>query len=300
MNSLPIASYNTLKNYHETTQKLRGFFLDRGFLEVDTQSRRSILAACEDPSTISTYVFAGTKWPLPQTGQMWLEHDLLKNPDVPGLFCHTTSYRDEPNPNPERHLNMFPMFEFETHGDMKALQNLLEDLCEYMGFGTKDQFREGDYNFVADYYSTTDIKAEQEMNVWKDFSKVFFLKNFPWHTHPFFNMKKDGEVAKKIDTLLYGMETIGSAERSCNVDEMRELFHSISHGMYAKTLFNHFGKERVLKELDEFLTFDFFPRFGAGIGVTRMIRAMQLSKQERGEITTTATTGTTQTTQQLV
>jgi aspartyl/asparaginyl-tRNA synthetase len=299
MNSLPIASYNTLKNYHETTQKLRGFFLDRGFIEVDTQSRRSILAACEDPATVSTYVFAGTKWPLPQTGQMWLEHDLLKNPEVPGLFCHTTSYRDEPNPIPERHLNMFPMFEFETHGDMKALQNILEDLCEHLGLGTKEQFREGDYDFVADYYSTEEINASQEMNIWKDFSKVFFLKNFPWHTHPFFNMKKDGAVAKKIDAILYGMETIGSAERSCNVDEMRELFHTISHGMYAKLLFNHFGKDRVTKELDEFLKHDFFPRFGAGIGLTRMIRAIELSKQERGEIPVTTTTAT-QTPQQLI
>ncbi len=293
MSKVPLSSYNTLQNYHETTQKMRGFFLDRGFIEVDTQSRRSILAACEDPKTVSPYVFAGTKWPLPQTGQMWLEHDLLKNPDVPGLFCHTTSYRDEPNPIAERHLNMFPMFEFETHGDMKALQKLLEDLCEHMGFGSKDQFRDGDYNFVADYYKTKEINAAQEMSMWDDFGKVFFLKNFPWHTHPFFNMKKDGDVAKKIDTILYGMETIGSAERSCSVDEMRELFHTISDGQYSQLLFDHFGKERVLKELDEFLSLDFFPRFGAGVGVTRMIRAMQLSKQERGEIPVAATSTTT-------
>ena len=45
------------------------------------------------------------------------------------------------------------MFEFETHGDMKALQNLLEDLCEHMGFGTKDQFREGDLRIlVLEYF----------------------------------------------------------------------------------------------------------------------------------------------------
>lgn len=290
--SIALSSYNTLQNYHETTQKMRGFFLDRGFIEVNTQARRSILAACEDPATISTYNFGGTIWPLPQTGQMWLEYELLKNPDVPGLFCHTTSYRDEPNPNPERHLSIFPMFEFETHGDMKALQSTIEDLCEHLGLGTKDQFREGDYSFIADYYKTDIINAEQEMSVWKDFSKVFFLKNFPWHTHPFFNMKKEGPVAKKIDTLLYGMETIGSAERSCNVDEMRELFHTISDGQYSQRLFDLFGKERVMKELDEFLSLDFFPRFGAGVGLTRMMRAIALSKQERGEMPVTATSST--------
>ena len=33
---------------------------------------------------------------------------------------------------------------------------------------------------------------------------------------------------------------------------------------------------QVMKELDEFLSHDFFPRFGGGIGMTRMARAMKL------------------------
>ena len=45
--------------------------------------------------------------------------------------------------------------------------------------------------------------------------------------------------------------------------------------MYADLLFKLFGKDRVEKELDEFLSFDFFPRFGGGIGVTRMISALE-------------------------
>ena len=31
-----------------------------------------------------------------------------------------------------------------------------------------------------------------------------------------------------------------------------------------------------MKELEEYLALDFFPRFGAGIGVNRMARAMNL------------------------
>jgi len=93
-------------------------------------------------------------------------------------------------------------------------------------------------------------------------------------------MKKVGDTANKIDAILYGMETVGSAERSCNPDEMREMFHTISNGQYAQLLFDHFGKERVLKELDEFLSLDFFPRFGGGIGVNRLMRAMELAKEE--------------------
>ena len=85
------------------------------------------------------------------------------------------------------------------------------------------------------------------------------------------------DCALKCDVIMGGMETIGSAERAHDVDEMREQFHTISDGEYAQLLYNLFGKERVLKELDEFLEFDFVPRFGGGIGVTRMISAMRLA-----------------------
>ena len=34
---------------------LRSFFLDKGFAEVHTQNRLSILAACEDPFNVATY-----------------------------------------------------------------------------------------------------------------------------------------------------------------------------------------------------------------------------------------------------
>lgn len=286
MNDRSITAFNTVESYHNIVQKLRTFFLDRGFLEIDTQSRLSILAACEDPRTITTFEFAGTKWPLPQTGQMWLEHELLTNPRLPGAFCLTTSYRDEPNPNPNRHLKIFKMFEFETHGNMEVLQRLMEDLFEWLGLGSRDLYRQGDYAFVADYYKTKFIEAEHEEKLWKEFGPVFFLKNFPGYTHPFWNMKKDGDVHKKIDAILYGVETIGSAERSCNIDEMRDIFHTISDGQYASILFKHFGKERVEKELEEFLSYDFFPRFGGGIGIARLMRAMELAQQEHTGIVT--------------
>ena len=40
-------------------------------------------------------------------------------------------------------------------------------------------------------------------------------------------------------------------------------------------MFDLFGKDRVEVELDEFLNYDFFPRFGGGIGITRIISAMK-------------------------
>ena len=101
------------QDFTTVTHQMRSFFLEKGFLEVHTQNRLSILAACEDPTTVTTYEYAGEVWPLPQTGQMWLEYELLTNPDIPGCFCVSTSYRQEQNPKEGRHELIFPMFEFE-------------------------------------------------------------------------------------------------------------------------------------------------------------------------------------------
>ena len=43
----------------------------------------------------------------------------------------------------------------------------------------------------------------------------------------------------------------------------------------ANLLYDKFGQKRVNDELEEFLDHDFFPRFGGGIGVTRMIDGMK-------------------------
>ena len=110
------------QKFTDTVGLLRSFFLDKGFLEVHTQNRLSILAACEDPFNVATYNYAGQVWPLPQTGQMWLEHELLSKPDSKGFFCVSTSYRQEPNAIPGRHDIIFPMFEFEFPGDINDLK----------------------------------------------------------------------------------------------------------------------------------------------------------------------------------
>ena len=86
------------------------------------------------------------------------------------------------------------------------------------------------------------------------------------------------QISNKIDVILAGQETIGSAERSCDKDEMREMFYTISGGQYKDILYRESSKERVDQELNDFLDRDFFPRYGGGIGVTRMIRAMDNNK----------------------
>jgi len=261
--------------FSTAAQMMRAFFLDRGFTETHTQDRLSILAACEDPTTIAKYSYMGKEWPLPQTGQMWLEYELLKDPELSGVFCMSTSYRQEPDPIPGRHELIFPMFEFESHGDINNLRALEADLCEYLGFGPKHSYKHMNYEEAAAYYGTKELTAEHEGRMEKDFGPVVFLEKFPVHTSPFWNMRRDGHLARKIDVILCGNETMGSAERSVDRDEMRVEFTTISDGKYAQRLFDEFGRERVMGELDGFLTFDFVPRFGGGIGMTRLISALK-------------------------
>jgi aspartyl/asparaginyl-tRNA synthetase len=270
------------KNFDIVSNKMRAFFRDvKGFREVHSQNKLSILAACEDPKTIAKYEYEGQEWPLPQTGQMWLEHYLLEHPEENGFFCVSTSYRNEPNPVPGRHDKIFPMFEFELKGGIDELRKLEMELLEYLGFkkNADGVYPQKDYDEVCKDYGVDELEHEHETRLEVDHGPVFFLENFPERTSPFWNMKlhESKKHSNKIDVIIHGMETIGSAERSCNMDEMRDVFNTISGGEYAELLFSQFGKERVTKELDEFLSKDFFQRSGGGIGMTRMIRAMKMS-----------------------
>ena len=270
------------EDFSKVVGRLREFFQGKGFLEVHPQNRLSILAACEDPATISTFAYEGQVWPLPQTGQMWLEYEMLKHPErAPGYFCVSTSYRNEPNPVEGRHDKIFPMFEFELKGGFDDMIQLEKELLEYLGFCKQDQCVEVDYKETADKYGVEELEHEHEEKMCKDNGPVVFLKDFPVTTSPFWNMKldeNDKNKAKKTDVILWGVETIGSAQRSQNTLEMRNQFYSISDSNYANILFSNFTKERVQKELEDFLAMPFFERSGGGIGVTRMIRAMKLSK----------------------
>ena len=271
------------QKFTDTVGLLRSFFLDKGFLEVHTQNRLSILAACEDPFNVATYNYAGNTWPLPQTGQMWLEHELLSSPDSKGFFCVSTSYRQEPNAIPGRHDIIFPMFEFESKGTMEDLVALELELLQFLGFTTPVEVN---YEDVCEEYGGVQIlEDEHESKMWNEKGDIISLQNFPIRTNPFWNMKHgEDNIFNKVDVIMFGQETIGSAERSCDVEKMKEMFYTIEGGGYCSKLFELFGKDRVEKELEEFLQHAFIPRFGAGICMTRMARAYELMKQEKMEL----------------
>ena len=287
------------EEFTNVTHKLRDFFDDLGFVEVHTQNRLSILAACEDPNTVATFEYSNQTWPLPQTGQMWLEYELLKNPKLKGVYCVSTSYRQEKNPILGRHELIFPMFEFEAPGDFNDLIMLEKKLCSYLGFWVYKNFdfSIGKYMDLVKRFRSDDniINNSHENILCRENNGVFFITHFPHYTSPFWNMKnqsllitlpingkpQNDNLALKCDVLLGGMETIGSAERSSDAGEMREKFYTVSDGKYSNLLFEKFGKDRVIKELDEFLEHDFFPRYGGGIGITRLMSALKGIKRKK-------------------
>ena len=161
--------------------------------------------------------------------------------------------------------------------DLKAMEY---ELCEYLGF---DALTEKTYAEWQDHFQigrSVEMDATHETKMFERFGSAL-ITNFPEMTSPFWNMSRndDGVTAKKMDVILGGMETIGSAERSCDVDMMRDTFHSITGGEYSELLYKLFGKERVEAELEKFLEFDFFQRVGGGIGITRMIAALDKKEE---------------------
>ena len=80
---------------------------------------------------------------------------------------------------------------------------------------------------VAKKYGVSELEHEHETKLQEDYGPVFFLENFPNYTSPFWNMQQDtsSDSAKKVDVIMHGVETIGSAERSCDPEEMRKQFY---------------------------------------------------------------------------
>ncbi len=114
-----------------------------------------------------------------------------------------------------------------------------------------------------------------------------FLNDFAIATDPEINrLSTNSYLFSRIqnDWALYPDHVVFLGDRAIVVDEMREMFYTIENGGYSNKLFELFGKERVERELEEFLSHKFFKRFGGGIGLTRLARAYQMMKDEHTEL----------------
>ena len=125
------------------------------------------------------------------------------------------------------------MFEFEMHGDVHDLKVMEIELCEHLGIPL-DSENIKTYGEWQDKYSVRELDHGHEAAIGRG-----MITEFPEWTSPFWNMSRNGDgTSRKIDVILIGMETIGSAERSTDKEQMRETFHTISDGQYAELLYN--------------------------------------------------------------
>ena len=154
------------------------------------------------------------------------------------------------------------MFEFEMHGGVEELEKMEIELCEHLGIPL-DPENINTYDDWTNQFNTKELDHDHEEKISRG-----MITDFPEWTSPFWNMARNEDgTSKKIDVILNGMETIGSAERSTDKDQMRDTFYTISDGQYAQLIIDLFGRSRVEAELEKFLSFDFFPRSGGGLSL---------------------------------
>ena len=127
------------------------------------------------------------------------------------------------------------MFEFESKGNMDDLIKMESELLEYLELPNPTIH---DYEKLAKEYDVDILETEHEGMMCEEYGQATIIQNFPERTSPFWNMKHDKDgIFNKVDVILYGQETIGSAERATSVEEMRHYFETISDGGYKEKLY---------------------------------------------------------------
>ena len=102
-------------------------------------------------------------------------------------------------------------------------------------------------NVIHKEYEVDILETEHEQKMCEQYGEATIIQHFPERTSPFWNMRHKGDgIFNKVDVILYGQETIGSAERATDKVEMRQMFETISDGGYKEKLYDLFGKDRCL------------------------------------------------------
>ena len=113
-------------------------------------------------------------------------------------------------------LGMFDMFA----GGVEELKQLEIELCEYLGLKL-DLGSIRTYQEWSDVYSVE--KGGELQHDHEEWIGRGMITDFPEWTSPFWNMSRnDDGTSRKIDVILGGKETIGSAERSTDKEQMRD------------------------------------------------------------------------------
>lgn len=213
-----------------------------------------------------------------------LEHckDLIILPklDLPkGYFAHNTSTRNESRAGDGRREFKFPLTEFEfinqsEESGFDELAEFISKLLVHLGF---DAPKLVEYEDECKKFGVEFIEDEEEQALCDKYGSTVLLGKFPLRSDPYWNMRHAGNgIFDKIDVIIHGFESAGTAVRSCNVDEMKKNIHLQDSGNYIQAMYNHFGKERVDDEINEYTDYKFVPRCGGGLGMSRIIRGMKI------------------------
>ena len=255
-----LSDYSTPKAYQQTVNKLRAFFATRNYKEIDPHQYATTLLESH-----TAHYAPGKPGTVSQAHELSLEKALLQSPELlPGVFCLTDQ-----------------SCEFAARKDTNTAQTIGQALCQWLQLGDRSVHKESDYRFIADYYKTKFLSPAHEQAIWQDFSPIFTITDKPCVLNTCFTTLTQEAHAKTTDTVLFGMSSVTSARRSCDPEDMREAFYTVSNGEYAKSLFELFGESRVMGGLEKFLVHNFFPRYGGSIGIPQLMQAIHLAKNER-------------------
>lgn len=225
------------KQYHYVTNCIRFYLMENGLIECCSQSKFPRLSS--------------------GVNQLYLEHELLQNPDGAGYFCVT-------NVNTENQ-DSAPTVEFVITGDIHVLESFIHHLLIYLCYHTISKYTIKDYNYITNKLNmdVTYLSNTVKQKIYNKFGAVFLLKNYPTNTTAHWTQKTNSNnTYNKIVTILSGMEAIISYEMSSSKNIMRNQFKSSSDT----------GDEN--DELDQYLSQSFITRSYGNIFTLEIINSM--------------------------
>lgn len=225
------------KQYHYAVNCIRFFLIENGLIECCLQSTFPTLSS--------------------GAHQLYLESELLQNPDVTGYFCVTNVNIENPH--------AIPTAEFVIKGDVQVLESFIHNLLIYLCYHTISKYTIKDFSYITtklnmdvNYLSNT-IKQK----IYNKFGAVFLLKNYPLNTTSHWTTKTNvNNTYNKIVTILSGDEVISSYEISSDINDMRTQFHTC----------NEFEEDN--DELDQYLLQSFITRSYGKISILSLIDSM--------------------------
>ncbi len=246
------AEQTSPERFDRTVKALRDFFAKREFKEVNSQCRPSILAAWEFPERLQAYNARGTEWPLPQSGIVWLERELRKDPDATGFFCLTNSYGAAAAAQPR------PIFEFAFRGDQTALRTLVTALMTSLL----------PHNFEGDGRIVTNSS----------------LAECPfWNVAAAPSGENGSQRARNCDAHFKGTRLVSAAERTQDKNAMSYKFCVSYGGRYSLGLYHYFGQARTEAEFARYVNDCSFLRSTGSVDVMALSRYI-LSESGTGKI----------------